>query len=225
VNHDVRKLVLLIVGGAAVLSLLIRFLPGLLGAAAGADVEIVTEIKNAETHGFAVDIPQAGTLRSARASFQRISVVPQQEHASVTATLDFDGTFNDTAVSSLGHERISFVLRDAQWVPEQSFAPRLAGIVRALELRRKSIEQGQPRGSCDGTDGGSADLDTWMRVKNRRLKATSWLIRSERDEVIVSEDFRFTGDTPDRPIDESGTRRMLLQPDPSGEFCFPTGLM
>ncbi len=42
---------------------------------------------------------------------------------------------------------------------------------------------------------------------------------------MVSEDYRLSGERPDRPIDDMGTRRLKLQAATGGEFCFPEGLM
>src|SRR5205807_8653693 len=117
-------------------------------------------------------------------------------------TLDFDGELGSTQVSSLGLEKIPFVLRGGNWEPQDSWAPRLLAIVRALELRRRSLQSGQPRGAC--SDAGVGDLFEVLKVQNRALRATAWLIRSERDEALVSEDFRLEGETPDRPIDRQG---------------------
>jgi hypothetical protein len=52
-----------------------------------------------------------------------------------------------------------------------------------------------------------------------------WYLRLERDSALVSEDYRLTGVTPDRPVDEEGTRRLELRLDAHGEFYFARGLM
>ena len=64
-----------------------------------------------------------------------------------------------------------------------------------------------------------------LQVEQRKLKALSWLIRSERDGVLVSEESRLTGRLPSRPVDDLKLRRLELQAAPGGGFCFPAGLM
>src|SRR5262249_27463270 len=145
--------------------------------------------------------------------------------------LDFDGTLGATKVSSLGHERVPFKLTGTGWEPEEGFAPQLTLVVAALERRRRALSAGDMTGLCFDADGGQltrGDLERLLDVRNRALKANAWLIRSERDGVTVAEDYRLTGELPDRPVDEVGTRRLLLQGasgDGGREFCFPAGLM
>ncbi len=88
---DAKKLLLVVASAAVVAALLIVFFPAILGSAAGPDVEIITTLKDAEAHGLKLDVGDAGVLSSTRVSFDRLSVVATGSHATVTATLDFDG--------------------------------------------------------------------------------------------------------------------------------------
>jgi hypothetical protein len=129
-------------------------------------------------------------------------------------------------VSSLGHERVPFVLRDGDWVAVEGFAPLLTAVVGALEQRRAALERGQIAGLCGEADGGDQPaLDALFSVQRRKLKVNAWLIRSERDGVVVTEEYRLTGDLPSRPVDDSGSRRLWLTAKGRGQFCFPEGLM
>jgi hypothetical protein len=228
VNEDVRKLLLLGLAVSAVAALLIGLVPQWLGDAAGPEVEIITALKKAESHGVTLDIPGAGSVVSSKVDYQRVSVTVSGDTALVTATLDFDGKLGATTVSSLGHERVPFVRKDGDWEPVHGFAPRLASVVATMEKRRRALEAGDLGALCFDADAGQgtqADLDTLLRIKHRELKATAWLIRSERDDVTVAEDYRVKGELPERPVDDIGTRRLTLQGSDSGQLCFAAGLM
>jgi hypothetical protein len=189
--------------------------PRLLGLAAGPEVELVTRLKTAERAGLELPVGSVGTLHGTRVSFQRLSVVldADGQGATVTSTLDFTGNLERTGspqrtrVSSLGLERARYRLREGSWLPETTDAPRLCNIVLALEGRRVVLDSSDPAPDA-GPD--------WLH--RRAYTAEAWFIRSERGEVLVSEDFRLVGELPDRPVDEKGTRRMTLEEGPGGMF-------
>jgi hypothetical protein len=194
----------------------------LLGSAAGADGLIITHLKQLEREGVEVELP-FGKLLAPKLQYQRISVVldADGQHATVTSTLDLTGEIRrvrgpTTTVSSLGLERARYRLLDGEWVPDGSPFPRLSSIFAALERRRQALERGDPQ-----LDGGSP----WPEVTKRTYSSLGWYIRSEREDVTVSEDYRFMGTTPDRPIDEKATRRLSLHEDSAGSFSFPDGIM
>jgi hypothetical protein len=226
-NDELRRLVGFGLAVAAILTLLILTVPRLFGAAAGPEVEILTELKTAEARGIELDVGLGQPLRSKRLGYQRMSVVVTGEEAVVTATLDFDGTLDKTEVSSLGLERIRFRLDGGDWVPEAGWAPQLAGVVRTLEKRRAALEAGDVSRVCSGrADGGEpAALTELFSVEKRQVRALRWLIRSEREDVLVTEESRVMGSLPSRPVDDLKTTRLTLQSAPGGEFCFPEGLM
>ena len=195
----------------------------LLGSAAGPDGAIITHLKKLERAGVEQALPQGGTLLGPKLQFERISVVLDADGkgATVTSTLDFTGELRRaggvTKVSSLGLERARYRLVDDEWKPESTDFPRLLRILDALERRRRSLERGDPL-----PDGGVP----WQDTTERKYSSLAWYIRSEREDVQVSEDFRFEGRAPDRPVDEKATRRLSLQEDgPSGLFSFPDGIM
>lgn len=188
--------------------------------ASGAEGAIVTQLKLLERDGVDVPLP-FGTLHGSQVHFQRLSVVLDADGgvATMTGTLDFTGhVFRgagvaNTHVSSLGLERARFVLRDGEWVAEgENPLARLSAIVSALERRRDTLER---------ADGGAP----WPDVSRRRLQSESWFIRSERGLVEIAEDYRLTGFSPTRPVDERATRRLSLQEDTDGGFSFPGGIM
>ena len=226
-SGDARKLIALLVASAAGLTAVALVVPKMLGAAAGAEVEVITELKTAESKGIELDVGFADRLVSKRVNYQRISVAVNGALATVSATLDFDGKLADTEVSSLGAERVPFELDGSWWQPREGLAPRLAAVVRALEKRRRALEKGDLSGLCSGrADAGEGrELDDLLKVQQRKVKATRWLIRSEREDVLVTEEWRVLGTLPERPVDDRGVRRLTLQPAAGGQFCFPAGLM
>ena len=194
----------------------------LIGDAGGPEGLLIGRLKKLERDG--VDWGgEAGTLHGTKLQFARMSVTldAAATRAQVTSTLDFTGNLerpdgSRTQVSSLGLERAEYVLRDDTWAPVTTDGPRLQAIVAVLEARRQAIEAG-----AGLPDGGVA----WGDVTGRRLKAEAWYVRSERGEILVSEDFRLTGLAPDRPVDVKGTTRLSLREDGDGGFTFPEGVM
>jgi hypothetical protein len=186
--------------------------PRLLGVASGPGAQIVTQLKQLEQKGFEFELPaDAGSLRSRSLQYERMSVVFDDAlaHATVTATLDFTGTLVrpgsgfDTAISSLGLESIAFELDDGEWVAKHTEAPRLMAIVGQLEARRRQVEQG---------DGG---------VRRRVYRAEAWFVRSEREEVLASEDWRLIDERGADPVDQKGTTRLSWTPHDGGSPPLP----
>lgn len=223
------KVLALGIAVAVVIAAGVLWLPRLLGEAAGPDVELITQLKTAESEG--LEIPLAGgELRSNKLSYQRltVSVVAPQKRAHVLGTLDFTGKLGATEVSSLGVEKVVFVYDGSSWKPQTTLAPRLAAVVKALESRRRALEAGD-RGTLNRlagvADGGlGPEAEQWLALLERKLRVDAWFIRLERDEVQVSEQYRLEGFGADRPFLSAGPRRLTLRAT-EGEFFFPNGLM
>ena len=193
-----------------------------LGQASGPDGAIVTHLKKLERDGVELKLG-SGELRGPKLQFERISVAIDADGAgaTVSSTLDFTGELHRTSggltkVSSLGLERARYRLKDGDWVAERTDLPRLVTILEALERRRVALDHGEVQ-----PDGGVA----WPGLTHRAYASLAWFIRSEREDVIVSEDYRLQGQTPDRPVDEQATRRLSLHEDGSGFFSFPDGIL
>jgi hypothetical protein len=227
-------------GGALIIVLaaaaaMVVLVPRLLGVAAGPEVEIITALKTTEREGLSMTLPGVREpLTSREHHFARITVnvEPGGERAVAWATLDFDGKLGPTVISSLGVERVPFVRRGREWVPENLAAPRLAAVVRALESRRRALEAGDRRAlaglRAPGLEahmgGGEAELERVMELQRRRYRAETWFLRLERDEAVASETWRLEGQLPSRPVDEKGQRRFSLIRH-GEEFLFSSGLM
>lgn len=221
-SRDGQRLLGFVVG-IAVLALVLAVLgQRVLGLAAGPEVEVITVLKKAE-RGVEWPIGAYGTLVGTKLQYQRLQVTvdPGGQTALATGTLDFEGVFDArTHVSSLGLERIPFVLKGTDWEPLGTIAPRLTAVVQALEVRRRTLNA-----KTLETDGGSHSLIELASMRNRTYRSDAWFIRSERTDVEVAEDYRLTGDTRDRPVDEKATKRLSLAEDTLGSFFFPNGLL
>jgi hypothetical protein len=224
-------------GGALIVVLalgaaLAVFAPRFLGAAAGPEAEIITRLKETETDGLTLPVPGSDVpLKSRKHRFARITVVvaPGGERAEAHATLDFDGTLGPTEVGTAGVERVPFVRRDGDWVPEGTAAPRLLAVVTALESRRRALQAADAdalaRLAAPGTPGvGGPEWEELRRMRARGYRAEAWYVRLEREEAVVTEHWRLQGALPARPVDTRGERQLSLTLR-GDEFLFSPGLM
>lgn len=222
-NREVSRFLSFLAAAAALGLVIAVFGARFLGSAGGADGAIITHLKKLERDGVEHELSW-GRLLGPRLQFERISVVldADGQGATVTSTLDFTGEVRRTGgvttkVSSLGLERARYLLVDGDWEPERTDCPRLLRILEALERRRRAIDRAEVQ-----PDGGVP----FGQVSARVYSSLAWYIRSEREDVTASEDYRLEGSEPDRPVDEKATRRLSLREDPtSGLFSFPDGIM
>lgn len=218
-------LVVALVGG-----LLWQFGGKLLGAAGGPELEMLSALKDTEREGLSFQpSPGKPPVTSMRHHYDRVTVQLEvaARRAEAVATLDFEGRWGSARVGSLGLEKVPFQFVDGRWGATSGLAPRLSAILRALEARRQALETGDREGLAalsGGTLAPSPELDALLSVSARRLEVKAWLLRSERDEVLVTEEVRVLGTLPDRPVDELQTRRLYLTPGGDG-FLFLRGLM
>ncbi len=232
-NDEARKAVLFFAVTVAVGLVVVVFGTRVLGLAAGPESEIITLLKKTESSGLSLPVGQAEEpLRSTRHHFERIVVEadPETRAAQVATTLDFEGRFGDTIVSSLGLETLRLQWEDGEWRSPGGLAPRLSEITTVLEARRRALESGDLdalavlSGRTPEALGKDPALTRLLEVRNRRYSVSAWYVRSERDEVLVGEDWRLEGDTPERPVDQKGTRRLSLERSGSG-YLFDAGVM
>lgn len=222
-NRELSRFLGFLAAAAALGLVIAVFGARFLGSAGGADGAIITHLKKLERDGAEHDLPW-GKLLGPKLQFERISVVldADGQGATVTSTLDFTGELRrpgnaSTRVSSLGLERARYRLIEGEWAAEKTDFPRLLTILDTLERRRLALERGDTQ-----PDGGVP----FEGVTRRRYRGLAWYIRSEREDVMVSEDFRFEGVAPDRPVDEKATRRLSLHEDSNtGLFSFPDGIL
>ena len=232
-TDEARKALLFFTVTAAVGIGVVMFGTRVLGLAAGAESEIITLVK--KTESTELSLPLAGAsepLRSTRHHFERLVVEadPETRSAQVVTTLDFEGRFGDTTVSSLGLETLRFEWTEGEWQAQGGLAPRLSEIISVLEARRRALEAGDVdalaklSGRTPDALRKDSGLARLLELRNRRYRVSAWYVRSERGEVLVGEDWRLEGDTPERPVDQKGTRRLSLQRNETG-FLFDAGVM
>nr|BDT32736.1 hypothetical protein MFMH1_24050 [Myxococcus sp. MH1] len=222
----------LVIAGLAVLAACAVLIPRLLGFAAGPEAEIITALKHTEAYGFSLPIPLADApLVSQELHFARITVTvePGGQRAEAHATLDFNGTLGPTRVGTAGVEKVPFVRRGGDWVPEKNTSPRLVAVVTALEARRRALEaadaEGLARLSVPGNPGvGGAEWNELKTLRGRLYRAEAWYIRLEREQAVVTEHWRLQGSLPSRPVDTRGQRSLSLTLH-GDEFLFSPGLM
>lgn len=211
------------VGVVALMVWAVVSFPTWLEKAQSPSVAMVTTLKASEVQGLRMEDPASGhALLASHHQFQRLSVDWQAEgkNAQIVGTLDFTGKFGRTAVSSLGLETVSFTLHEGEWRPQHGLAPRLMSIVAFLERRRRALEEANLTAlkalGEKPIDEEAVAWKNWLQVAERKLEVTAWYLRSDRDEVLVREEFRVTGHTPERPLYERGTRSLILVPQPDG---------
>jgi hypothetical protein len=233
VSVESRKALLFLVATAAVVGLVALFGVRLLGLAAGPESEITSLLKGTESGSLTLALgPPGKQLVSTRHHFDRIVVESDARAgtAEAVATLDFEGRLGGTKVSSLGLETLQFALGDGGWKAREGFAPRLVQIARALEARRQALEAGdldtlaKLSGRTVEQVRADPELSHLLAVEHRRYDVAAWYVRSERGEVVISEDYRLEGGSAEQPVDEKGSRRLRLN-QTGREFMFGAGLM
>ncbi len=222
----------MLIAALAALTALAVVGPRFLGFAAGPEAEIITALKRTERGGLELKIAGASApLTSREHHFARITVdvEPGGQRAVAFATLDYDGVLGETSVSSLGVERVPFVLKDGSWEPETQAAPRLVAVVTALEARRRALEAGkrealQALAGPEAVAPGGPELEQLLRLKQRRYRVEGWYMRLERDSAVATERWQLQGTLPERPVDARGERQLSLVRS-GEEFLFSPALM
>jgi hypothetical protein len=172
----------------------------LLGTAAGPEAQLMALVKGTEVEGLKLEVPGSDRVLSSRAlHFDRLSVhLGQDGTAYVVGTLDFQGSMGETKVSSIGLEKVTFGYQGGRWRPTAGWAPQLTAVVTALAAKERAAKEAK---------GG--------------YQPTAWYIRIERDDAVVTEDYRPSlaqGEGRDR------TRRLTLHKKGS-EFSFGEGIL
>jgi len=216
------------------LAAVLVFAPKLLDVAAGPDAGIRSSLQQGEHAGLALTIPgTSAALLSRRLHYDRITthVDADDEEAFALSTLDFEGMLGSVHVSSLGVERIPFERYGTQWRPRSSLAPRLAGVVAALEARRQALESGDVGKLvvlAASPEGGRTAQDELLRraasAPQPLHHICAWYIRLERNQALVTEEYRIGEGSAERPPKEKGTRRLTLERQGS-QFLFSGSLL
>jgi hypothetical protein len=213
-SSEAQRFIAFVLAMGALLTSLIILVPRIFRSAGPVENEVALKLKEAEREGVTLQLStNQAKVVATKARYDRISVHRDAKEPNKTravATLDFTGLLGKTEVSSLGFEEVAFVFKDGAWVVASGLAPRLVRILETLESSRQATEITTLFGPDGGVD--PANILTQPGIKNRRYEVLAWYIRSEREDVLVTEKARLTGDLPDRPVDELVDRSLTLRP-------------
>ncbi len=205
-------------------------LPRMLGAAGGPEPELIAALRAAELARAPVPVPEGPAFEPRTLRFDRFSVTVDGDRAAVVATLDAAGTSGGVEVSSLGRERVRFLRRGRQWEPDGPLAPALAGAL-ALLWQRAGLLSGSSAEALGalvapadrGRSLADVRIDSVLRLAGHRWEPRAWYLRSEREEVLVTEEAILTSTTRD-PEPRTGRLRLGFSGD-AGVFVFAGTLL
>ncbi len=225
-TRAVAVLLGLAVLGGAVWALL----PRMLGAAGGPEPQLVSALRTAGLARAPILVPGAAPLQPRSLHFDRFSVTVDGDRAVVVSTLDAAGASGGVEVSSLGREKVRFVRSGGRWEADGPLAPALAGALEAL-WRRASLLSGRslaalgPLVVAPDRERSLADarLEQVLGVPAHRWEPRAWYLRSERGEVLVTEEAMLT--SPSRSPEPRTGRLRLVSSDGGGSFVFAGTLL
>jgi hypothetical protein len=225
-----RRAVVVLLGLALFAGAAWALLPRLLGAAGGPEPELVAALRGAELSRAAIPVAGAPPFEPRSLRFDRFSVSLDGDRAAVVTTLDASGVSGAVQVSSLGRERIRFVRRGGRWEPEGALAPALSETLAVLWRRAELLSGSSPEAlgllvAPDDRERSLADarLLPIFRLAGHRWEPRAWFLRSERGEVLVTEEANLT--SPSR-VPEPRTGRLRLVPSKdAGSFVFAGALL
>jgi hypothetical protein len=219
-----------VLGLCLVLGAVWVLLPRLLGAAGGPEPEVIAAFRTAELARAPFPVPGAAPFEPRSLRFDRFSITIDGERASAVATLDASGSCGGVEVSSLGRERVAFRRRAGRWEPDGPLAPALAAALSVLWQRAALLS-----GSVAGSLGplvlpadreralGDARIDSVLRLPGHRWEPRAWYLRSERGEVLVTEEAVLSSSSRE-PEPRTGRLRLVSSGE-AGSFVFAGGLL
>ena len=222
--------VVVLVGLASVAGAVWALLPRMLGAAGGPEPELIATLRAAALARAPIPVPGGPAFEPRSLRFDRFSVTVDGDRAAVVATLDAAGRSGGVEVSSLGRERVRFARRGGRWEADGPLAPSLAGALAALWQRSALLSTGsadrlatlvapaeRQRSLAD------ARIDPVLRLPGHRWEPRAWYLRSEREEVLVTEEAVLTSSSREPEV-RTGRLRLLPSGD-AGSFVFAGGLL
>ncbi len=205
---------------------LLWLLPVLLGLAGGAVPEVASVLAQAARPPVSLAVPGSGRpLLGQALHFQRVTVTEEATgQARAVSTLDFEGSFGATRVSSLGRETTRFVRRATGWHLDGSLAPTLAAAVSALAARRQALQTSNGAAlAALHTDAGREEalaepaLRARLAHPARNGTTQAWYMRSEAGEILVTEE--------EGPPAELHRLRLVPRSTAASEFVFAGSLL
>jgi hypothetical protein len=229
-DHRGARAIGVVVGLCLVVGLVWALLPKMLGAAGGPEPELIAAFRAAELARAPIPLPGGSAFEPRSLRFDRFSITVDGDRASAVATLDASGSCGGVEVSSLGRERVGFRRQGGHWQPDGPLAPALAGALSVLRQRAQLLSGSlaerlgvlvlpadRDRAVAD------ARIDSVLRLPGHRWEPRAWYLRSERGEVLVTEEATLTSVSRE-PEPRTGRLRLV----PSGEggsFVFAGGLL
>jgi hypothetical protein len=205
-------------------------LPRMLGAAGGPEPEVVAALRGAELARAPIAVPGGPAFEPRSLRFDRLSITVDGDRASAVVTLDASGSSGGVQVSSLGRERVEFRRRAGRWEPDGPLAPALAGSLAALWQRADLLSGSAPDAPGPLVAAGDreealrdARIDSVLRLPGHRWEPRAWYLRSERGEVLATEEAVLTSSSREPEV-RTGRLRLLPSGD-AGSFVFAGGLL
>lgn len=229
-DHRGARAIGVVVGLCLVVGAVWALLPRMLGAAGGPEPEVIAAFRAAELARAPISVPGGAPFEPRSLRFDRFSITVEGDRASAVATLDASGSCGGVEVSSLGRERVGFRRHGGRWQPEGPLAPALAGALSLLGQRARLLS-GSAAESLGAIvlpadrDRAVADarIDSVLRLPGHRWEPRAWYLRSERGEVLVTEEANLTSSSREP---EPRTGRLRLVPTgEDGSFVFAGGLL
>ena len=224
------RAVAVLLGLAVLAGVAWALLPRLLGAAGGPEPQLVSVLRAAELSRAPIPVAGAPEFEPRSLRYDRFSVSIDGDRASVVTTLDASGTSGAVAVSSLGREKLVFVRRGGRWEPSGPLAPALAGALGALWRRSELLSGHSPEALGALVVAGDrersmsdARLEPVLRIPEHRWEPRAWFLRSERGEVLVTEEAVLT--SPSRNPEPRTGRLRLVPSSEAGSFVFAGTLL
>jgi len=229
-DHRGARATGVLVGLCLVVGAVWALLPRMLGAAGGPEPELISAFRTAELARAPIPVQGGPPFEPRGLHFDRFSITVDGDHASAVATLDASGSCGGVEVSSLGRERVGFRRHGGRWEPEGPIAPALAQALSVL-WQRSRLLSGSAAASLEGLvlpadrerAVGDARIDSVLRLPGHRWEPRAWYLRSERGEVLVTEEANLTSSSRE-PEPRTGRLRLVSSGD-AGSFVFAGGLL
>jgi len=229
-GRDGARATAVIVGLCLLVGAVWALLPRMLGAAGGPEPEVIAAFRTAELTRAPIAVAGAPPFEPRSLHFDRFSITVDGERASAVATLDASGSCGGVEVSSLGRERVGFRRVAGKWQPDGPLAPALSAALSVLWQRAALLS-----GSAAGDLGslvvpadrdralGDARIDSVLRLPGHRWEPRAWYLRSERGEVLVTEEAVLSSSSRE-PEPRTGRLRLVSSGE-VGSFVFAGGLL
>src|SRR5262249_15331860 len=191
---------------------------------------LIAALRTAELARAPIPVRGGPSFEPRSLRFDRFSITVDGEQASAIATLDASGSCGGGEVSSLRPGRVSVPRPAGRGEPDGPLAPSLAAALSVL-WQRAALLSGSAAGSLGALVGpadrdravGDARIDSVLRLPGHRWEPRAWYLRSERGEVLVTEEAVLSSSSRN-PEPRTGRLRLVSSGE-AGSFVFAGGLL